>query len=143
MTPEGTTPHEARSAVLHHRVAFGETDAGGLVFYPNYLRWFDQATHELFRALGLPLKELQARWSVVLPVVSVQANFRTALHYDDEMEIHSQIAELSERSLKVTHSVRCGGTEVSSGWEIRAWIGVDGGTFQAQPIPLEMRQRLT
>jgi acyl-CoA thioester hydrolase len=142
MTPEGKPPHEPPSAVLHHRVAFGETDAGGLVFYPNYLRWFDRATHELFRTLELPLKELHEKWSVVLPVVSVQANFQAPLHYDDEVEIHSRIAELSDRSLKVAHSIQCGGTEVSSGWEIRGWIGVQGGTFKAQSIPPEMRERL-
>lgn len=143
MTPEGTVPHVPPSAVLRHRVPFGETDAGGVVFYPNYLRWFDRATHELFRSLGLPMKELQEKWSVLLPVVSVQANFRAPLRYDDEVEIHSEIAELSERSLKVAHRVLSGGTEVSSGWEIRGWVYVNGGVFQSQPIPPEMRRRLS
>jgi acyl-CoA thioester hydrolase len=143
MTPEGTRLHAPPSAVLHHRVPFGETDAGGVVFYPNYLRWFDRATHELFRTLGLPMKELHEKWSVLLPIVSVQANFRAPLHYDDEVEIHSEIAELSERSLKVAHRVVSGGTEVSSGWEIRGWVSVAGGEFKTQPIPAEIRQRLT
>jgi acyl-CoA thioester hydrolase len=143
MTPEGTPLHETPSAVLRHRVAFGETDAGGLVFYPNYLRWFDRATHELFRSIGLPLKELYEQRSVVVPVVSVKADFRARLRYDDEVEIHSQFAELTERSLKVAHSVRRGGTEVCAGWEVRTWIGVEAGAFKPQPIPPEMRTRLS
>jgi acyl-CoA thioesterase FadM len=59
------------------------------------------------------------------------------------VEIHSQITELSARSVKVSHSIRSAGIEVSSGWEIRGWVGVEGGSFKARPIPAEMRQRLT
>ena len=41
-----------------HRVQWGETDAAGIVFYPNYFRWFDQATHELLAQLGYPVTRM-------------------------------------------------------------------------------------
>lgn len=129
--------------VLHHRVTFGETDAGGVVYYPNYLRWFDRSTHELFRSLGVPLKELYETRSIALPVVSVQADFRAALHYDEEIEITSQILELSQRSLKVGHKILRQGKEVASGSEVRGWVHVRDGSFTAEAIPEDLRRKLT
>jgi acyl-CoA thioester hydrolase len=140
---EGPVARRPPAHVVHHRVVFGETDAGGVVFYPNYLTWFDRGTHELFRSLGLPLKELQETWSILPPLVSVEAHFHKALHYDEEIEIRSEIAELSERTVKVGHTILRDGVEVASGWELRAWVRPVDGTFRAASLPDELRARLT
>lgn len=143
MSPSGTGAPHPLSNSLQFRVAFGETDAAGVVFYPNYLRWFDRGSHELFRAIGLPMKELYEQRSVALPIVSVQADFRAPLRYDDPVELRSEIAEVTERSVKVVHTVLRAGKTVSIGWEIRGWVVVHGAEYKAEPIPEDLRQRLT
>lgn len=135
-------PPEARANVVRHRVTFGETDAAGVVFYPNYLRWFDQGTHELFRSLDLPLGTILGTMGLAFPIVSVQADFRTPLHYDDTIEVRSAVGGLTARTLKVVHQVTRSGEETCSGWEVRGCVATENGTFVPRPIPEEMRRRL-
>ncbi|MFB4162434.1 acyl-CoA thioesterase [Alteribacillus sp. JSM 102045] len=47
-----------RKSELQVRVNFGETDGFGIVYYPNYFRWFDNATYHFFREMDVPLHEL-------------------------------------------------------------------------------------
>ncbi len=131
-----------RANVLRLRVAFGETDAAGVVFYPNFLRWFDQATHELFRSLDLPFKTVLAEWGVTFPLVSVHADFRAPLRYDDSIEVGSSLGELTPKTLKVVHRVTRSGEEICSGWEVRGCVAVENGSFVPRPIPEELRRRL-
>lgn len=142
MTGEGRGARGPPSHMVRHRVTYGETDAAGVVFYPNYLRWFDLGTHELFRSLGLPLKDLERDWEAVLPLVSVRAEFRSPLRYDDEIEVRSTLEKVSGKSLTIVHLVTRDGTEVASGQEVRGWVTKEGGTFRARTIPEEVRRRL-
>ena len=124
------------------RVAWGETDSAGIVFYPNYFRWFDTATHELFRSIGLPLRELEQRGYLV-PILSVSAEFRRSLRYDDEFTIDSTVAEVEEKTFRVHHQVRSAeGKSLSEGTELRGWVGKGGDGPHLLPIPAEYRELL-
>ncbi len=58
------------------RVEFGDCDPAQIVFYANYFRWFDNCTSGLFRAAGLPLKELFKEHGIVgIPIVEARARF--------------------------------------------------------------------
>lgn len=135
-------PAGARSNVVRHQVTFGETDAAGVVFYPNYLRWFDQGTHELFRSRGLPFRTILETWGLAFPVVSVRADFRAPLHYDDAIEIRSAIGGMTPRTVRILHRISRSDRKTASGWEVRGCVAVKNGTFVPRPIPKEMRRRL-
>lgn len=121
------------------RVPFGDTDAVGIVFYPNYYRWFDQATHDLFRAVGYPIVQMLAD-GYAIPLVETQAQFRSPLAYDDEVTLVSRVSEIRARTFRVEHSVSRGDTPICQGYEERIWARMlpEGG-LAAEVIPEQIR----
>lgn len=132
-------------AVYRRRVEFGETDAAGVVYYPTYFRWFDQATHEMFRSLGYPVAMMWER-GYTLPLVEVHNRYRASLRYDDEIEIISCVAEVRTRAFRVEHRVLRGEEVCCEGYEVRAWARLprvgDAG-LTAEAIPDDLRAVLT
>jgi acyl-CoA thioester hydrolase len=117
------------------RVQWGDTDAAAIVFYPNYYRWFDAATHDLFRSLGYPVSRMLDDGFAV-PLVEAQAQFRFPLRYDDEVTLLSRVVETRVRTFRVEHTVSRGEEVCCEGYEERIWVRVHaGGIIEAEPIP--------
>lgn len=129
---------------MRRRVEWGETDAAGIVFYPNFYRWFDQATHELFRSLGSSVLDHLAQ-GFVIPLIETGARFHAALAYDDLIEIVSSVPEVRSRAFVVEHRVMRGETLVCEGRELRVWavLGSDGRSVEARRIPDDVRALLS
>lgn len=124
---------------LSRRVSWGEVDSAGIVFYPNYFQWFDTATHDLFRANGLSLKDL-AREGVVVPILSVGAEFKAPLHYDEEFRLRSWFTDLTEKTFRVRHALSStDGKVLSEGWELRGWARKSPEGIHLEPIPARHR----
>lgn len=121
------------------RVQWGETDAAAIVFYPNYYRWFDAATHDLFRVLGYPVSRMLDD-AVAVPLVEAQAQFRFPLRYDDEVTLLSRVVEARVRTFRVEHTILRGDQVCCEGYEERIWVRLlPGGEIEAQAIPDEVR----
>ncbi|MDX1569796.1 MAG: tol-pal system-associated acyl-CoA thioesterase [Xanthomonadales bacterium] len=69
------------------RVYWEDTDAGGVVYYANYLRFLERARTEWVRSLGVDQSRLQAEQQVVLVVRSLQCDFLAPARLDDELGI--------------------------------------------------------
>ncbi|MCL6627263.1 acyl-CoA thioesterase [Alicyclobacillus shizuokensis] len=126
--------------VLTTRVEWGETDAAGIVYYPNYFRWFDKASHELLRSLGLPPRDLSQRQGILLPILSAHCDFRAPLRYDDALTVTSRIGQVKRRSFQILHTVCTGDTVTGEGHEWRAWVQQDGAGLHAVSIPEHVRR---
>lgn len=124
-----------------HRVEWGETDAAAIVFYPNYFRWFDRATHDLFRQIGCPVEAIAER-GYVIPIIEAQARFRSSLKYGDEVRVRTWISEVRTRSFRVEHEVVCGDASVARGYEIRMWVREGEAGFEPEVIPADVRALL-
>jgi acyl-CoA thioester hydrolase len=124
-------------------VQWGETDAAGIVFYPNYFRWFDEATHELFRQLGSPIASMLAEGYAV-PIIEAQGRFLAALLYEDELTLESRVTDVRTRAFRVDHTIRRGEQVVGEGYEIRMWVRLGGQERDLQPevLPDDLRRRL-
>lgn len=72
------------------RVIYGDTDAMGIVYYANYLRWFEMGRTEFFRSLGVAYRSIEAG-GVVLPVSEVFCKFQAPLQYDDILVIETSL----------------------------------------------------
>lgn len=119
---------------------WGETDAAGIVFYPNYYRWFDRATHELFRAAGYSVPQMLAA-SRAIPLIETHARFVSALRYDDEIEIDSRVSDARTRTFRIDHRVSRASQLVAEGYEVRMWIRLEpGGVLEAESIPESLRE---
>jgi|SRR5947209_2307979 len=125
-------------------VEWGDTDAAGIVFYPNYYRWFDRAAHALLRAIGFAPDELLRRGCVV-PLIDSGARFLAPIVYGDEVEIESTVAEMRTRTFRLEHRVRRGSELVAEGFEVRVWARAGVGSppeIRMEAIPDEVRVRL-
>src|SRR5271169_1789729 len=71
------------------RVRYAETDQMGIVYYANYLVWFELGRVELLRSLGLAYSKLEADHGCILPVIEARCRYRAPAKYDDEILIES------------------------------------------------------
>jgi len=109
------------------RVIYGDTDQMGVVYYANYLRYFELSRSDFFRALGGSYVELE-RQGFGLPVVEVNARYRAPAKYDDVIVIEVRLAELRRASLRFEYVVRRerDREELASGHTVHACVGPGG-----------------
>ena len=123
------------------KVAFGDTDPAGIVFYPNFYRWMDQATHELLGS-NVKLTSQLIKEGTGFPLVEAHCEFKSALYFDDIVEIHSSVEEVKNRVFKVRHNFVRDGKTVASGYETRVWVAMHEGNLKAIPIPDDIREKM-
>jgi acyl-CoA thioester hydrolase len=68
------------------RVRYAETDKMGVVYYANYLVWFEVGRCELLRAVGSSYRELESS-GIMLPVIEAHCEYRSPARYDDELQV--------------------------------------------------------
>ena len=128
------------------RVDWGHCDPAGIVFYPNYFRWFDQCTSALFEAAGLPLPQLyRAHGLKGFPLLDTGATFSASATFGDDLDAESGVVEWTAKTLKVQHRLLRGQTLAVEGWELRICTVAhpdDPQRIKSAAIPAEVRQRL-
>nr|WP_284680886.1 thioesterase family protein [Aceticella autotrophica] len=72
------------------RVHYGETDKMGVVYYANYLNWFEIGRTEFFRSLGMTYRELEDN-NIMLPVIEAYCKYLISALYDDLLIIRTKI----------------------------------------------------
>jgi acyl-CoA thioester hydrolase len=87
------------------RVRYAETDQMGIVYYANYLVWFELGRVELLRSLGLAYSQLEKEHECILPVVSVHCRYRSPARYDDEILIETGPSMLRQSVLKFAYRI--------------------------------------
>ena len=107
------------------RVIFGDTDQMGVVYYANYLRYFESARAAYWRDLGKSYKDL-VDWGVALPVVEAHCNYKRPSYYEDLIVVDVDISELRAASMRFTYTVTRGDTVLAEGYTRHAVIGTDG-----------------
>jgi acyl-CoA thioester hydrolase len=108
------------------RVIFGDTDAAGIVYYGNYLRWFEVGRAELMRRKGFLYLVTMER-GVLLPVIEASARYHASARYDDVLRIHAEIRDV--RGVRLTFGYRIerdDGTSLVTGHTVHAFTGRDG-----------------
>jgi 4-hydroxybenzoyl-CoA thioesterase len=105
---------------IHFSVDFGDCDPAGIVFYPNFYRWFDRGTHALAQSVGLSMAQLKAeRGWICWPLVDTGAKFISPASPGDELSLETDISEWGRKTFKLTHTVRQGERLVCEGFEVR------------------------
>ena len=107
------------------RVIFGDTDQMGVVYYGNYMRFFESARADYWRQLGKSYADLVA-WGVALPVIEAQCTYKKPAHYEDLLDVGLWVSELRGASLRFRYEVRRGTVLLAEGHTRHAVIGPDG-----------------
>ncbi len=87
------------------RVRYAETDQMGIVYYANYLVWFEIGRVELLRSLGLAYSQLEKEHECILPVVEATCRYRSPARYDDEILIETRPSLLRGSVLKFAYKI--------------------------------------
>ena len=119
---------------LELRVIYGDTDQMGVVYYANYLRYFEAARGHFIRARGMSYLEVEAA-GFALPVIEAHVNYRASLRYDDLFIITVVVEQRKRVSVRFAYRVARGETLCAEGWTLHACIGRDG---RPAAMPREM-----
>jgi 4-hydroxybenzoyl-CoA thioesterase len=126
------------------RVEFGNCDPAEIVYFPNYLVWLDQSTHYLFESVGIPWRDLPARWAIQAPLVDVSARFLGPAFWGDDLDIESNIDSWGPKSFVVSHRIKDAKTGkcLVEGRETRVCVSFDPNTpkqLKACIVPDDIR----
>jgi YbgC/YbaW family acyl-CoA thioester hydrolase len=123
------------------RVQFSETDMAGMVHFSWYFRYMEEAEHALWRASGLTIADPDR--GVGFPRVSAACDFRAPLHFEDEIEVHIRIEELTRRSIRYACTISCGDRIAATGSMTVACVNRrPGEPRRAVDMPDEIAARL-
>lgn len=128
-------------------IAFGDCDPAGIVFYPNYFRFFDTSTAMLFaEALGMKQAQWAARYDVLgIPMVDTGSSFKRPSRFGDVVTITTEVTACRRSSFDVRHQLFNAGQLAVEGRETRVWVGRDPenpGGIRARALPAEVVRAL-
>lgn len=86
------------------RVLYGDTDAGGVVYNANYLRYFEYGRTEMMRERVCSYREIE-ELGFILPVTECWARYKAPAFYDDLLTIETEVAELSKLKCKFSYRI--------------------------------------
>jgi 4-hydroxybenzoyl-CoA thioesterase len=128
-------------------VEWGHCDPAGIVFFPQYLAWFDDCTTALFLDAGMPIRSLFKEYGVIgIPVVDVRARFVLPSKFGDELTVESAVTKFGKSSFVVRHQITKAGALAVEGFTTRVWTGPDPSDpskMKSHPLPNEVIARLS
>ncbi len=133
-------PTASPGFVLPVRVYYEDTDAAGVVYYANYLRFCERARTEWLRGLGFEQQRLMADTGLAFVVRSVQAEYLSPARLDDALQLVTRVVETRGASLAFEQQVLRNGELL---FDSRILIAcVDTLRQRPAPIPPELRARI-
>jgi len=123
---------------IEEHVRWSDTDRAGIIYYGQFLRFFEIAETELFRAVGLPYAEVFDRFDIWLPRVQIHFDFRKPLVLDDLIEVSAYVARIGNKSLTLRFEVNRKGESdlVAEGHVVLACVS--RSTFKSVFVPGEV-----
>jgi len=133
---------QSKKYIIEERVRWGDVDAAGIIFYGAYIRFFEFAETELFRAVGLPYSVMFDELDVWLPRVHLECDFRHAARLDDLLAVSVFVGKFGTKSMRLNFEVRRKGDDelIADAHFVLASVRRD--TFETVPIPDELKTRL-
>lgn len=120
------------------RVYYEDTDASGVAYHANYLRWFERARTEWLRSLQFGQERLREELGVVFTVANIDIAFRRPARLDDLLQVETRVASVRRASLVFEQRLlRSANGELLATAEVKiGCVGFDG--FRPQPMPEPM-----
>ena len=107
------------------RVRYAETDQMGFAHHSNYLNYFEMARIEWLNKIGFSYAALE-RQGIVMPVVSVQINFKSPAFFDDPLTIKLVVNEIPKASIKIDYIIMNAlKKEIANGSTILAFLNIE------------------
>ena len=123
------------------RVYIEDTDAGGIVYYANYLKYMERARTECLRSCGIELGEWQYRQRRLFVVSSLEIKYQQPARYDDQLTVCANIMTLRSASMIIEQPVFRNDEAL-----VKATVRlacVDADTLSPAAIPLPIKEAMT
>ncbi len=122
------------------RVYWEDTDAGGVVFYANYLKFFERARTEWLRAAGFEQQAMRESSNILFVVAQAQLRYLAPARLDDGLTVTVQVESMGAASIALVQTVFRDATPLVEG---RVRVGcVEASSWKPVRIPLPVRQAL-
>ncbi len=123
------------------RVRYAETDAMGVVYYGNYLTWFEVGRTDLLRQLGESYREIVEMEKLHLPVVEAHCRYHKPARYDDLVDIVTRASRPSRARVQFDYELSRAedGLLLASGSTLHVAVGIDGRPCR---LPRKLRELL-
>lgn len=122
------------------RVYYEDRDAGGIVYYANYLKFFERARTEWLRSLDISQQSLAGQAGAIFVVRSAAVDYHAPARLDDELKLTLQIEKLGRASVEFLQQAWCGEQLLASA---RVKVGcVDSASLRPRPLPDPVAARM-
>jgi len=116
-------PHVSKSLF---RVRYAETDQMGMVYYANYLVWFEIGRSDFCRECGFSYRDLEREEQAFLTVAEANCRYLAPARYDDEILVETELSRVRSRVIEFTYRINCGSTRLAEGRTLHVVISTDG-----------------
>jgi acyl-CoA thioester hydrolase len=128
--------------IVHEYVRWSDVDFAGIIFYGSYVRFFEIAETELFRACGLAYAQVFDRYDVFLPRKAVHSEFYEPARLDDRLRVAAYVGHVGKTSMRLHFDVFRGERRslAAAGW--MALVCVDRRQLKPRPLPAGLVESL-
>jgi acyl-CoA thioester hydrolase len=136
MPPAHSAPRAAHRFDIRTRIYWEDTDAGGVVYYANYLKFMERCRSDWLRALHIDQNRLRAERQLQFAVVSVTVNFMRPAVLNDEVLVTAELERLSGATILFKQTIMRGDAQLV---DARVRVAcLDSGTLKPRPIPKDL-----
>ena len=140
--------NQSHKFTIEERVRWGDVDAASIIFYGSYIRFFEIAETELFRAVGMPYGKLFDELDIWLPRVHLECDFHRAPRLDDLLEVRVYVGNIGRTSLRLDFEVRRKTEDGTIEKDLMATahfvlVATDRANLKPIPVPEALREKLT
>lgn len=119
---------------------YEDTDAAGVVYYANYLKFIERARSEWLRQMGFELDVLERAESIVFPVRSLEAAYHRPARLAELLDVTTGLIRMRKASIELWQTVSRAGEKLFS---CRVTLAcVDSRTFRPTPMPAQMQEQI-
>ena len=122
------------------RVYYEDTDAGGVVFYANYLKFFERARTEMLRSMGFEQDQLIDEQKLVFVVRSVQIDYLKPARFNEAIDVTAEVTQVKKVSLNFEQVITRDGDVLCKGNVRIACLDIE--TMKPKTIPEDLLQQL-
>ncbi len=126
------------------RVYYEDTDTGGVVYYANYLRFFERARTEWLRSAGISQQLMSQQENVMFVVKSTAIDYHAPAKLDDQLEVSVAIEKIGRASVNFSQEawrINDTGTELLCSCQIRVGC-IDAATLRPAAIPVDVLEKI-
>jgi len=139
--------NQSQKFTIEERVRWGDVDAANIIFYGSYIRFFEIAETELFRAVGMPYGKIFDELDIWLPRVHLECDFHRAAQMDDLLEVSVYVGRIGTTSLRLNFEVRRKTEDGTIEKDLMATahfvlVSTDRKDLKPLPVPEQLRRAL-